>query len=158
MRRLIALGLITTALLGGCAQTVTFDPAADAQNELCAEVAVRLPDTVADDFERRQTNSQGTAAWGDPSVALLRCGVTIPGPTSTLLCYGIDVGGDTVYWLLDPADDPNMVYTTYGREPATEVIVNRDLVTPGVVLLDVSKAVAYTTETRQCTDIEDSLG
>ena len=157
MRKLLALALVTTALLSGCASTVAFDPADDAENALCADVVVRLPDTVGDDLARRQTNSQGTAAWGDPSVALLRCGVAIPGPTSTLLCYGITVGDDTVYWLLDPAEDPNMVYTTYGREPATEVIVNREKVTPGVVLLDVSKAVAYTTETRTCTSIEDSL-
>lgn len=158
MRRLFALALVTAALLSGCASTVAFDSAADGANELCAEVVVRLPDTVADDFDKRQTNSQGTAAWGDPSVALLRCGVAVPDPTSTLQCYGIEVGDDTVYWLLDPASSPNMIYTTYGREPATEVIVNREKAAPGLVLLEVSKAVAYTKETRQCTEIEDSLG
>jgi hypothetical protein len=158
MRRLLALALVSTALLGGCAQTVPFDAAEDGANALCADIVVRLPDEVADDFERRQTNSQGTAAWGDPSAALLRCGVTVPGPTSTLLCYRIGTGDDAVDWLFDPSDAPNMVYTSYGREPATELIINRDLVTPGVVLLDVSQAVAYTTKTRECTSIEDSLG
>jgi hypothetical protein len=153
MRRLLALALVSTALLGGCASTVSFDAADDAENELCAEVVVRLPDTVADDFERRQTNSQGTAAWGDPSVALLRCGVEVPGPTSTLPC--VETGG--VYWLRDGSDEPNIVFTTYGREPATEVIVNREKVAAGVVLLEVSQAIGYTTETRQCTEIEDSL-
>ncbi len=154
MRRLIALALVTTALLGGCAQTVAFDAAEDAQNPLCADIVVRLPDTVGDDLQKRQTNSQGTAAWGDPSAALLRCGVTVPGPTSTLPCVRT---GD-VYWLRDGSDEDNPVFITYGREPATEVIVNRATVSPGVVLLDVSQAVAFATETRQCTDIEDSLG
>lgn len=144
---------MTTALLGGCAQTVVFDGAADAKNALCAEVVVRLPDEVGGDFERRQTNSQGTAAWGDPSVALLRCGVEIPGPTSTLPC--VQTGG--VYWLRDGSDENNPVFITYGREPATEVIVDRTQVSPGVVLLDVSNAIEYTTETRQCTEVEDSL-
>ena len=145
--------LVTIALLSGCAQTVAFEPAKGAANALCADIVVRLPDEVGDDFERRQTNSQGTAAYGDPSAALVRCGVTVPGPTSTLPCVQT---GD-VYWLRDGSDEPNIVFTTYGREPATEVIVNRDTVSPGVVLLDVSKAVAYATETRQCTEIEDSL-
>lgn len=153
MRRLLALALVTAALLSGCTSTVAFDAAADAANEQCAEVVVRLPDTVADDFDRRQTNSQGTAAWGDPSVALLRCGVEVPGPTSTLPC----VETDGVYWLRDGSNDPSIVFTTYGREPATEVIVDRDKVAAGVVLLDVSKAIKYTTETGQCTDVEDSL-
>ena len=153
MRRLIALALLTAALLGGCAQAVPFGPADDAQNALCADIVVRLPDEVADDLERRQTNSQGTAAYGDPSAALLRCGVEVPGPTSTLPCVQT---GD-VYWLRDGSDEPRIVFTTYGREPAVEVIVDRNVVSPGVVLLDVSQAVAYATETRQCTEIEDSL-
>lgn len=158
MRRLTALALVTIALLSGCAQTVPFGAAPDAANPLCADVVVRLPDVVNDDLQRRQTNSQGTAAWGDPSSALLRCGVTVPGPTSTLPCVAIDVSGQKVYWLRDGTDDPRIIFTTYGREPATEVIVDRDKVTPGVVLLDVSKALLYTKETRQCTDVEDSLG
>jgi hypothetical protein len=157
MRRLTALALVTIALLSGCAQTVPFGAAPDAANPLCAEAIVRMPDVVNDDLQRRQTNSQGTAAWGDPSSALLRCGVPVPGP-STLLCFKVGSGDDVVYWLLDPTDDPKMVYTTYGREPATQVIVDREKATPGVVLLDVSKAVAYTKETRKCTDVEDSLG
>lgn len=131
-----------------------FGAAPDAANALCAEVAVRLPDTVGDDLPRRQTNSQGTAAWGDPSAALLRCGVEIPGPTSTLPC----VKTGNIYWLRDGSDENNPIFVTYGREPATEVIVDRTAVSPGVVLLDVSEALEYTTETRQCTEIEDSLG
>jgi hypothetical protein len=153
VRRLIVLALVATAVLSGCSQTVAFDAAPDAANPLCADVIVRLPDEVADDFERRQTNSQGTAAYGDPSVALLRCGVAVPGPTSTLPC----VETDGVFWLRDGEDDPNIVFTTYGREPAIEVIVNRNEVAAGVVLLDVSRAVKYTTATGRCIDIEDSL-
>jgi hypothetical protein len=153
MRRYLALALVTTALLSGCTQTVAFDAAADGKNALCAEVVVRLPDEVGDSFERRQTNSQGTAAWGDPSVALLRCGVEVPGPTSTLPC----VQTGSIYWLRDGSDENNPVFITYGREPATEVIVNREAVSPGVVLLDVSSALGYTTETGKCTEVEDSL-
>jgi len=151
MLRLTAVALITLTALTGCAQAVNFEPAEDAQNPGCAEIMVRLPDTVGD-LALRETNSQGTGAWGD--AVLLRCGVAIPDRASTLPCVLVD----DVYWLRDDADAPNYVFTTYGRDPATEVIVNRDKLSPGSALFDLVNAVSATTETAKCTEIEDSLG
>ena len=75
------LPLAALIALTGCAPTVTLEPAADAANPECAEVIVRLPDTV-DNNDYRHTDAQGTGAWGDPAAVLLRCGVPVPGPTT----------------------------------------------------------------------------
>jgi len=153
--RLIATtaGLIALTALTGCAQTVSLEPAADAQNPGCAEVMVRLPDAVGD-LPLRETNAQGTGAWGSPASVLLRCGVAIPDRASLLPCVLVE----DVYWLRDDADAPNYVFTTYGRDPATEVIVNRDVTSPGSALFDLIDAVGATESTASCTEIEDSLG
>lgn len=151
--RLTAVAVIALGALTGCAQTVALDPAADAQNKACAEISVRLPDTVAGQA-LRETNAQGTGAWGSPASVLLRCGVAVPDRASTLPCVLVD----DVYWLRDDTQAPNYIFTTYGREPATEVIVNRDKVSPGSALFDLVKAVAASKETAKCTEIEDSLG
>jgi hypothetical protein len=105
-------------LLTACAPTVTLEPAEDAGEVACAEVIVRLPDSV-DGLAQRETDAQGTGAWGDPAAVLLRCGVPSPAPTSELRC--ITIGG--VDWLLDDSGDPVLVATSYGREPAVEVII-----------------------------------
>jgi hypothetical protein len=151
--QLAAVSLIALGALTGCAQTVALEPAADAKNEGCAEVMVRLPDTVSD-LPLRETNAQGTGAWGSPASVLLRCGVEVPDPTSALPCVLVD----DVYWLRDDSEAPNYIFTTYGREPATEVIVNRDVTSPGPALFDLVGAVGATTEVSACTEIEDSLG
>lgn len=61
----------------------------------------------------------GVAAWGDPAI-IARCGVTPPGPT-TLECIAVD----SVDWIVEPLTD-GMVFTTFGRDPAMEVIVPSD--------------------------------
>ncbi|MGV8969268.1 MAG: DUF3515 family protein [Microbacteriaceae bacterium] len=144
---------VAATALAGCAQAVALEPADNAIDVGCAEIVVRLPDTVAE-LEIRETNAQGTGAWGTPTAVILRCGVAEPSPTSTLPCVLVD----DVYWLRDDANAPSYVFTTYGRSPATEVIVNREAVSPGVALYDLVNAVSFSTETSACTEIEDSLG
>ena len=142
--------------LTGCAQAVPVEPAADAENPQCADVVVRLPDTVpgrSGDLDRHETNSQGTGAWGTPSVAILSCGVAVPDPTSTLIC----VSADGVDWLLDESKAPSILYTTYGRDPAVQVIVNQDEAAPGAVLFELASAVKYTEKLSECTEVADSL-
>jgi hypothetical protein len=139
--------------LSGCASAIALEPAENAADPGCAEISARLPDTVVG-LEYRETNAQGTGAWGTPTAVILRCGVAEPAPTSTLPCVLVD----NVYWLRDDTNAPSYVFTTYGRSPATEVIVNRDAASPGASLFDLVGAVSFTTETGQCTEIEDSLG
>lgn len=90
-------------------------PAPNSNDPACADVMVMLPASV-DGEQRRWTDAQATAAWGDPLAVLLTCGIEPPGP-SALPCQ--EVGG--VDWLVDDSRAPQFRFTTYGREPALEV-------------------------------------
>jgi hypothetical protein len=139
-------------LLTGCAGTVSLEPAADATDPACADVIVRLPDTVAGE-ERRSTDAQGTGAWGDPASVLLHCGVPAYGPT-TLPCGNVN----GVDWIVDNSDDPTYVFTTYGRTPAVEVVLDYDVVGGTSALDDLRSAVEAIPQTSTCLDAEDVLG
>lgn len=151
-RRLgVASSLIVLVGLTGCSATVSLEPAAGANDPLCADVVVRLPDTV-DGQQRRWTDAQATGAWGDPAAVLLTCGLDAPGP-STLRC--ITVGG--VDWLVDESDSPRFRLTTYGRSPAVELFVDNEIVSPNNVLDDLRLAVSQIPKTAECTDPEAPL-
>ena len=136
-------------VLTGCAAAVPMQPAADAENPACADIIVRLPTTVADQPER-ETNAQGTGAWGDPSAVLLTCGVEVPGPT-TLPCVSIN----GIDWIEDDSEAPMYRYTTYGREPATEVYLDSELVSGSTTLVDLAAAVANVPAAKQCLGADD---
>ncbi|MFV0319780.1 MAG: DUF3515 family protein [Microbacterium sp.] len=121
-RRFLVAPVLTASLLAltSCATTVTLPPAPDANDPLCAEVSVRLPQVV-DGLDRRWTDAQATGAWGDPTRVILACGVPPPGPT-TLECRTVE----GVDWIIDPDDAPNYRFTTYGRTPAVEVFLEYD--------------------------------
>ena len=134
----VPLALVPLLVLGlaGCAPTVALEPADGAADPACAEVTVRLPDTVAA-LTARETNAQATGAWGEPVGVILRCGVPSPGPTSTLVCVTVD----GVDWLRDDTNDPSYVFTTYGRTPAVEVIVDATAASGLDALTDLAYAV-----------------
>ncbi|WP_223690229.1 DUF3515 domain-containing protein [Leifsonia poae] len=154
-RRHTALAVIlATAVLAltGCTPIVSLDAAAGSNAVGCAEISVRLPDTVGGEAQR-ETDAQATSAWGDPAVILLRCGVPPIGPT-TKPC--ITVNG--VDWVLmnDPADK-SLVYQTFGRTPATEVIINHvSGVSDTVVLPDLASAIATVKQTQKCLATKDA--
>ena len=152
LTRLAAVTLLLAVSLTGCAQTVALEPAANADDSVCADIVVHAPRDVSEQ-PYRETNAQGVVAYGTPTSVILRCGVAIPDPTSTLPCVYVD----GVYWLRDDADAPRYVFTTYGRSPATEVIINRDRIAPGLALQDLASAVGGTEKVGQCTSIEDSI-
>lgn len=154
-RSLLAPAAASVALaagLTGCSPVVSMAPAAEHANDPgCAEVTVRLPETISS-YELRQTDAQGAAAWGDPTVVLLYCGVPVP-EVSELPC--VEIAG--IYWLREEVD-AGFAFTTYGRDPAVRVVVDPDAIGPGVVLDDLSNAVSYTAETgRECVDLEDTV-
>lgn len=128
------------------------EPAPDAAAPECAEVSVRLPSTV-DGLELRLTNAQATGAWGTPAGVLLRCGVPTPGPTSAE-CFEIS----EVDWIMDESQAPTYRFTTYGRTPAVEVIVDSDVASGTVVLADLTDAVKKLPETGGCVGADDVLG
>jgi len=126
----LAAGLGTIAAsLAGCTSTVALDAAPDSNNPRCAAVSVRLPDDI-DGNPQRATNAQATSAWGNPARIILRCGLP-PVLASTLPC--VTAGG--VDWLVDSSKAPSYRFITFGRKPATEVIVDSKNVS-GVKALD----------------------
>lgn len=133
-----------TLALSACSPTVSLEPAADANNPGCAEVIVRLPDAV-DGQERRSTNAQSTAAWGNPATVILRCGIE-PVAVSTLPC----VTASGVDWLVDDSAKPSYRFITFGRTPALEVIVDSEKAV-GVNALDgLSSAVQSLEPSKVC--------
>lgn len=141
--------LAATVGLTGCAAIVPLEPAADAVNPGCADVIVHLPVLVADQAER-ETNAQATGAWGDPTAVLLHCGVTVPGPT-TLPCLSIN----GIDWIEDDSQAPLYRYTTFGRDPATELVVDSEKVSGSTVLVDLAGAVANVPATSECVGAND---
>jgi Protein of unknown function (DUF3515) len=142
--------VLAGVLLTGCTAAVPLEPAPDAVDPLCADVVVHLPTTVADQPER-ETNAQGTGAWGTPASVLLHCGVDVPGPT-TLPCVNIN----GIDWINDDSAAPRYRFTTYGRMPAVEVVVDSGKVSGSTVLADLTSAVAVVPVTgAACTGVAD---
>jgi len=141
-------------VLTGCAQAVALDPADDAADPACAEVSVRLPELVSD-LPSRETNAQATGAWGETtSGVILRCGVPSPDPTATLPCVTVD----GIDWLRDDTDAPYFVFTTYGRSPAVEVVVDSETASARAALTDLSGAVGtLPSDGGECVALEDTL-
>lgn len=104
--------------LSACTSTVSLQAAPASNDPGCAAISVRLPSDV-DGNAQRPTDAQATSAWGNPTRIILRCGLPEV-KASTLICTTI--GG--VDWLVDPSQAPSYRFITFGRNPATEVIVD----------------------------------
>ena len=134
--------------LTSCSPVVDVTPAKDAANAACAPMMLALPDAIGD-AKLRKTNAQATAAWGDPSAVILRCGVNVPGPT-TDRCVSVN----DVDWVIKEGD-PVWTLTTFGREPATEILMDPDKISSATVLADLSSAAQKIKATRKCVGQED---
>jgi hypothetical protein len=137
-------GACVVSALAACTPVINLDAAPDANNPACAEVSVRLPDVVGDQ-DRRSTNAQATAAWGNPSAVILRCGLPEVS-VSKLPCV---TAGD-VDWLVDDSASPKYRFITFGRSPATEVIVDSTVISGVSALEGVASAVGNIEATKQC--------
>ncbi len=144
----VAGALFAAAALAGCSTTVHVEPAEDANHPACADVAVLLPESIAD-LDRVWTDAQATGAWGDPSV-VLRCGVAPPAP-SALVCTTI--GG--VDWLVLDQEAQRQRLVTYGRDPAVEISIRRgEELDFATVVDELAKNIqaGLTPATAQCTE------
>jgi len=148
--RIPLIAAVATAGLAitSCSPAVDVAPAKDAANPACAPMMLALPDVIGD-AKLRKTNAQATAAWGDPSVVIVRCGVNVPGPT-TDRC--VSVNG--VDWVIKEGN-PVWTLTTFGRDPATEILMDPDKVSSATVLADISSAALKIKATRNCVGQED---
>ena len=153
-----AAGAVTVALvLTGCVSAVQVPVAPSAADPVCARVVLSLPQELAG-RERRQTTSQGTAAWtADPAegAITLRCGVE-PLPPTTEQCLTItDDAGTSVDWVTVPGDAGTgtpWTFTTYGRLPAVELTVPASVAPEQSqsFLVDLGLAVSATEQVRAC--------
>jgi len=152
IRRLSALLALAAAaaVLTACTPTVHLEPAADANDPLCAEVSVRLPQTIAG-LDRVWTDAQATGAWGDPTTMLFRCGLESPA-ASALQC--VSFGG--VDWLVDDTDRPWLRMTTFGRTPAAQVYVDTTKVSGDAALDALKLPVGTLPETGKCTTVSEA--
>ena len=149
-RRNLAVAAAAAASLGlaACSPVINVTPAKDSANAACAPMMVALPDTIGE-AKLRKTNSQGTAAWGDPSLVILRCGVNVPGPT-TDRCVSVN----DVDWVIKEGN-PVWTLTTFGREPATEILLDPDKISSATVLADLSASASKIESTRGCVGQEE---
>ncbi len=146
--RLLAATAVAGLVLSGCSPAVDVAPAKDAANAGCAPMMVALPDSIGE-AKLRKTNSQATAAWGDPSLVVLRCGVNVPGPT-TDRC--VSVNG--VDWVIKEGN-PVWTLTTFGREPATEILLDPNKISSATALAELASAASKIKATRKCVGQED---
>ena len=136
--------VVLPLLLTGCSPVVHLSPAEGANSVSCAELMVRLSDKV-DGLARRSTDAQSTAAWGEPAAVIFRCG--LPEVTvSALKC----VNEQGIDWLVDDSAAPSYRFITFGRNPASEVIVDSRKAVGVNVLDEIGTTVAYQKATAHC--------
>ncbi|MFJ3382452.1 DUF3515 family protein [Curtobacterium sp. NPDC090217] len=154
LRILAGLGVVVALAAGltGCTNAVTMTAAPSANAAACAAAQVRLPDAVDTKYQLRNTNAQSTAAWGDPSAALYHCGVAVP-TVSDLPCFS----KGSVDWIRDD-EGKQIVYTTFGRDPAVQVVIDSTKTTDQV-LQDIGNAVeTLPKDGHECLDPSDVQG
>lgn len=126
----VTVALVPLLLLAGCGEgavrAVPFDRSDEAA---CQDVAELWPTTVGP-HEPRVTavESPGVAAWGQDPPIVARCGKQPPTPT-TDPC--LDING--IDWVATELDD-GWMFTTYGRDPALEILVPDREESPAMLL------------------------
>ena len=150
LRRLVP--LLTAIALGATAcagRVATVEAAPHAADPACAPTMVAMPDVLGD-LDLRPTDSQATAVWGDPAAVVLRCGAEVPGPT-TDRCISVD----GIDWVIRDEDE-NWRITTYGRDPAVEVLFGKDQASSDTVMVGLSSAVAQIEPSGGCVSVQDA--
>ncbi|MGB3186799.1 MAG: DUF3515 family protein [Ornithinimicrobium sp.] len=120
---------LAAALLAGCTSSVKAAPfeGADAL-PACQDVAALWPTTVGGENSRvTAANSDTVAAWGDPAI-IARCGATPPAPTTSQCLDIADID-----WVAERLED-GVQFTTYGRDPAIQVLVPQNYATEALVM------------------------
>ena len=148
-------GLAT--VLAGCAPGVSVAEAPHGDDPTCAGLVLALPRALGD-LERRTTTSQASAAWGSATApVVLRCGVDVPGPTTTRCVTMQTASGPSIDWLAvagtpDAQGATDWTFTTYGRDPAVEVHVPAAVTSErSTSFLDaLGTAIAQVPATRSC--------
>jgi hypothetical protein len=125
-RRLLvaAAGLLVLGVAGGVLYAVrhhAVQVAAPPHRDACEAAMPRMPETVggrpaSDSFVAERGDPRDIRVWGDPPI-IATCGWPAMGPTPDQC---LDVDG--VDWVAEPLSD-GVRFTTFGRDPAIEVLV-----------------------------------
>ncbi|MGE9807871.1 MULTISPECIES: DUF3515 family protein [unclassified Janibacter] len=116
-RATVALLLGAVGGLSACSGAVEVADAPLAEDPACAKVAAAWPTTVANQAVVETTGAGATVrAWGDPTI-VARCGVPALTPT-TEQC----IEADGLGWVVSDLSD-GVRLTTYGKDPAVEILV-----------------------------------
>ncbi|ROS29856.1 uncharacterized protein DUF3515 [Rathayibacter sp. PhB127] len=142
-RRVLPVVALLALATSGCTGTVPMEAAPTAAAVGCAEIAARLPSDVVG-LTQRETDAQGTGAWGEPALVLLRCGVPDPGPSAACITER------DVDWTIDDSDAAVVVATSYGRNPVVEVMLGAGLSGGREILAALAPAVSSVPATRRC--------
>ncbi|MCJ1700204.1 DUF3515 domain-containing protein [Rathayibacter festucae] len=142
-RRALPVVVLLALATSGCTGTVPMEAAPTAADVGCAEIAARLPSDVVG-LTQRETDAQGTGAWGEPALVLLRCGVPDPGPSAACITER------DVDWTIDDSDAAVVVATSYGRDPVVEVVLGAGLSGGREILAALAPAVSSVPATRRC--------
>jgi len=141
--RLLPAAVLLAVAASGCSGTVPMAAAPTAAAVGCADVVARLPSDVVG-LAERETDAQGTGAWGDPAQVLLRCGVAGPGPSASCITER------DVDWTIDDSDPALVTASTYGRDPVVEVVLDAGLTGGREILAALAPAVSSVPATRRC--------
>lgn len=147
---LAALGAAGLALTA-CGSIADVEAAPHAADPDCAPVMIALPDSIGE-ADQRETNAQATAAFGEPSQAVVRCGVEPPGPSSEHC-----VSADGVDWLAVEEDGATWRLISYGREPAVEVLIDTEEISSSSVMLAMARPAKRIEADDRCPSVEQSI-
>lgn len=106
------------AVLASCSRTLDVAPLPAATSDACRSAAAAYPELVSGMPRAPVSDDAAAAAWGDPAV-IARCGAPALAPTATG-CIEVDGVG----WIPEKLSDGTRL-TTFGTEPALEVLVPR---------------------------------
>jgi hypothetical protein len=115
-------------VLSACTSAVEVTVPGAGSGPQCAAAAALWPAEVSG-MPRRDTDpdSPAVGAWGDPAV-VARCGVAAPGPTDTE-CLEVD----GAWWIPQRLSDGTR-FTSFGTQPAIEVLVPENYAPEGLLL------------------------
>ncbi|HIZ97136.1 MAG TPA: DUF3515 domain-containing protein [Candidatus Janibacter merdipullorum] len=140
---LVAAGAV---LLGSCSSAAEVGIPDDADHEACVAASEHWPEEVKElSPTETDPSDPAVAAWGDPPI-IARCGMPALGPTEDQ-CVVVD----DVDWVAEELDDGTRL-TSFGRDPAIEVIVPEEHDPAPMLLPAFSEAVQeLPTNGRECT-------
>lgn len=150
--------LLALAPLAGCAAATYAPPGPQAELPVCGEIVAYAPQEL---LGRSQTepSSQGTVVWGNGDI-VLRCGLEPPAPNPEGCTRIEDSQGTLTDWLIRPSDGGGWHFTTYGRDPAIDVLVAEGVGgdQPSAALIDLTSTVHRIEADEYCVSLEDTAG